>query len=149
MKIRKGNQIEAIVFRKNKNDYEFLLLKRIPEKGGFWQPVTGEIEENETTKEAVKREISEEIGTDKILQIIEDVYHFILEGTGKEEFVFGAEIDSNVKLTFDKNIYQEHEEHKWCSYDEAMQLLKWPGNKEGLKRLNEVVKNENTKYKKI
>ena len=104
MKIRKGNQIEAIVFRKNKNNYEFLLLKRIPEKGGFWQPITGEIEEDETSEEAVKREMAEEIGINNILQIIENVHHFILRETGKEEFVLGVEVNSNEKVILDKNI---------------------------------------------
>lgn len=135
MKIRKGNQIEAIVFRKNKNNYEFLLLKRIPEKGGFWQPITGEIEEDETSEEAVKREMAEEIGINNILQIIENVHHFILRETGKEEFVLGVEVNSNEKVILDKNIYQEHEEYKWCSYEEAIKLLKWEGNKEGLRKL--------------
>ncbi len=140
-KKRKEKKIEAIVFRKNENkNYEFLLLKRIETKGGFWQPVTGEIEENETVEEAMKREIKEEIAITNLLQVIPEVYHFILDETKQQEFVFGVKISANEKIDLTKNIYQEHEEYKWCSFDEALNLLKYPGNKEGLKRLNKILK---------
>ena len=140
-KIRKGNQIEAIIFKKDeKNNYQFLLLKRIEIKGGFWQSISGGIEENETAEDAVKREIKEEIGVTNILQIIKEVYHFVLEENGKEEFVFGAEISANEKIDLTKNIYPEHEDYRWCSLDEALNLLKYPGNKEGLKELNRILK---------
>jgi 8-oxo-dGTP pyrophosphatase MutT (NUDIX family) len=138
--MRKGNQIEVIIFRKRDSNYEFLLLKRILDKGGFWQPVTGEIESGETENEAVKREIKEETGINNVLRIIENVHCFILEGTGKEEFVFGAEITNNENINLDENVYQEHDEYRWGDFDETLSLLKWPGNKEGLKKLREKLK---------
>ena len=46
--VRQPIQVEGIVFRKNHNQTEFLLLKRLPTRGGFWQPVTGGVEEGET-----------------------------------------------------------------------------------------------------
>ena len=30
----------------------------------------------------------------------------------------------------------EHEQFKWCDFDECLQLLKWPNNKESLHVLN-------------
>jgi dihydroneopterin triphosphate diphosphatase len=137
----RGNLIEAIIFRKENNDYEFLLLKRTVERGGFWQPITGGIEENETKLNAVKREVEEEIGVKNPLNIIENVHSFILEGDKKEEFVFGVEIDLNEKITLEKNVSLEHEEYKWCKFEEALNLLKWKGNKEGLTKLNFILKN--------
>jgi 8-oxo-dGTP pyrophosphatase MutT (NUDIX family) len=53
------SQIGCIVFRQKEKQKEFLLLKRIPEKTGFWQSITGEVE-NETLLEAVFREAKEE-----------------------------------------------------------------------------------------
>ena len=38
--------LQVIIFRKVQTDYEFLLLKRIPEKGGFWQPISARIEKD-------------------------------------------------------------------------------------------------------
>jgi lipoyl(octanoyl) transferase len=45
-------------------DGRVLLLKRAPERGGFWQPVTGRIDPGETPIEAARRELREETGAD-------------------------------------------------------------------------------------
>jgi lipoyl(octanoyl) transferase len=45
-------------------DGRVLLLKRAPERGGFWQPVTGRIDPGETSIETARRELREEIGAD-------------------------------------------------------------------------------------
>ena len=136
-------QVEVILFKKNKGFIEFLLLKRTKERGGFWQPVTGGIEDGEAIEEAAKREVFEETHI-KIKELITDVYKFELknkDGTKYPEYVFGAEINHKVDTT--KNIYTEHEEVGFFEYEEAMAKLKWPGNKEGLTNLYKILK---TKY---
>jgi 8-oxo-dGTP pyrophosphatase MutT (NUDIX family) len=136
-------QVEAIIFRRLNGKYEYLLLKRIELRGGFWQPVTGGLEEGEDIKDAVMRELREETGITNIKRLISGVHEFKLESkTGQKELVFGAEVDPKLKITFDKNIYPEHDEHRWCSYDKAMKLLKWRGNKEGLKKLHLILKKQ-------
>ena len=40
-----------------------LLLHRRPERGNFWQPITGSIEEGELPLETARRELIEETGT--------------------------------------------------------------------------------------
>ncbi|WP_207650683.1 hypothetical protein [Clostridium sp. DSM 8431] len=35
----------------------------------------------------------------------------------------------------------EHTEYRWCSYDEAINLLEWDSNKTSLWELNERLKN--------
>lgn len=42
-------------------DWEYLLLRRIPEQGGFWQGVTGGVEGRESLADAARRELIEEI----------------------------------------------------------------------------------------
>ena len=71
------SQIGCIVFRQNGKQREFLLLKRIPEKTGFWQSITGEVED-ETLLDAVFREAREEAGIEKedIIRVIENVTSF-------------------------------------------------------------------------
>jgi len=138
---RKPIQIEAILFRKasnkdKKNFYEYLILKRIPAKGGFWQPVTGGVEDGETPLVAVKREVEEETGITNLKRIVKDVHYFaFLEPERREEYVFGIEVDPEQSICFDKNVYLEHDELRWCSYEEALSLLKWQNNKDGLKKL--------------
>jgi hypothetical protein len=41
-------QVEAIIFRRNNSKIEYLLSKRLPERNGVWQPVTGGMEEGES-----------------------------------------------------------------------------------------------------
>jgi len=55
-------QTEAVIYRRNGDTIGYLLLKRLPERNGFWQPVTGGLEEGETRTEALYREIREETG---------------------------------------------------------------------------------------
>jgi dATP pyrophosphohydrolase len=141
---RTKTQVEVILFRKVKGKLEFLLMKRIASKGGFWQPVTGGLEEGETIKEAALREIKEETGVKKVKRLIESVHYFKFDNHPKleDEYVFGAEISQKEKIVFDKNIYTEHDDQRWCAYEDAMKLLKWSGNKEGLRKLNDILAKE-------
>lgn len=137
---RQPIQIEVILFRYINGSYEYLLLKRISSRGGFWQPVTGGLEEGEQLHHAALREVEEETGITNTIRIIDNIHLFILEeDPNVKEYVFGAEIDPNSKIVLDKNIYEEHDDHRWCSFEEAMTLLKWPGNKEALKKLNKIL----------
>ena len=73
--------IEAILFKRTDGKIQYLILKRHPpnshpEKGRFWQPITGGLEEGETKREALKREIREETGIKNIIKIIEDIHYY-------------------------------------------------------------------------
>ena len=134
-------QVQGILFRKINGKIQYLLLKRIKE--GFWQPVTGGIEEGETKIGALKREVREETGIKNVVRIIEDVGYyefwdfFKREARSRliKEHVFGVEISSNEKIV----IGREHSEYRWCNFEEALKLLKWKENKEALKKLNEIL----------
>jgi 8-oxo-dGTP pyrophosphatase MutT (NUDIX family) len=137
MKIGKES-ISAFVLRKKNSNYEFLLLKRIPKRGGFWQPVTGRCELEESHLKAAKREVKEETGLTDFINIFEDVHEFELEeDLTKKEIVFGFEVKLNTQILLDANIYPEHDEFKWCVFEESLYLLKWSQNKEGLRKLKE------------
>ena len=87
------------------SDWEYLLLKRVPSRGEFWQGVTGGVEESEDLVEAARRELIEETGlAHSSLERIDYTYSFPVEdkwrhlyATGVEriiEYVFIAYIDS-------------------------------------------------------
>ena len=89
-------QVQGILFRKINGRTQYLLLKRIPDREGFWQPVTGGLEKGETVLEALEREVLEETGIRDPVRIIEDVYSFELSTPLHEkEFVFHCIHDSN------------------------------------------------------
>jgi len=141
-------QVQGIVFRKINGEIQFLLLKRIPKKGNNWQPVTGGVEKGEKKIEAVEREVIEETGIRNITRIIDGIYYYEYTDLYRsheereaipyllKEYVFGLEVSSNEKIVIDN---REHSEYRWCGFEEALRLLKWKGNKESLKKLNEIL----------
>jgi dATP pyrophosphohydrolase len=130
-------QVQAILFRESNEKIQYLVMKRTPEREGFWQPVTGGLEEGETRVEALRREVLEETGIKDFVRIIEDVHYFEYSDSHFiKEYVFGAEISSTEKVVLDGS---EHSEFRWCGFQEALDLLKWKENKEALLRLNEVL----------
>jgi len=130
-------QVEAIIFRRNGNKVEYLLLKRLPERNGFWQPVTGGVEEGETRKEALRREIREETGIKNIIAVLEDLYLFEFSDPNlNQEYVYGVEVTPSEEIVLDR---KEHGEYRWCSFQEALQLLHWKENKEALRKLNKTL----------
>jgi dATP pyrophosphohydrolase len=136
-------QVQAILFRQVNGEIQYLLLKRISDRGEFWQPVTGGVEAGETRIQALHREVLEETGIKHVVRIIEDVGHYEFwvffqpEARSRliQEYVFGVEISSNKKIT----IGREHSDYRWCSLEEGLKLLKWNENKEALKNLNEIL----------
>ena len=130
-------QVEAIIFRRNGSKIEYLLLKRLPERNGFWQPVTGGVEEGETRNETLRREIREETGVKDIVAVLEDLYVFeFSDPNPNQEHVYGVEISPSEEIVIDRN---EHSEYRWCGFHEAMQLLHWKENKEALRKLNKIL----------
>lgn len=135
--VRLPIQVQGILFRKINGEVQYLLLKRNPEREGFWQPVTGGLEEGETRVEALEREVLEETGIENSVRIIEDVYYFELSTPLHEkEYVYGVEVLLTEEIEMDN---KEHSEYRWCSFEEARKLLKWKENKEALEKLNEIL----------
>jgi 8-oxo-dGTP pyrophosphatase MutT (NUDIX family) len=131
-------QVEAIIFRRNGDKTEYLLLKRLPERNGFWQPVTGGVEEGETRDEALRREVMEETGVRNIVAVVEDLYYFEFSDPSlNQEYVCGVEVSPTEKVVLDG---REHSEFRWCCIEEALQLLNWKENKEALKKLDTILK---------
>ncbi|HII71412.1 TPA: NUDIX domain-containing protein [Candidatus Woesearchaeota archaeon] len=141
--------IMCIVFRKE-SDTEFLLLKRVPDKGAFWQPVGGAVEEyDETVLDAGYREMMEEAGIRKkdVLNVLKDVHQFEFDKhylTGepipKEKVhVYAFEVRPEVEIHIHSNQDEEHEDFGWFSYDEAMEKLYWPNNKDAFEKLRGIL----------
>jgi len=114
------------------------LLKRLPERNGFWEPVTGGVEEGETRDEALRREVAEETGTRNLIAVVEGLYYFEFSDPSlNQEYVYGVEVSPAENVVLDG---KEHSEFRWCTIEEALQLLNWKENKEALKKLDSLLK---------
>ncbi len=56
---------QGIIFKKENDIIKYLLLKRTEKDGGFWQPMTGTLNDGESLKECLMRELEEETGIEK------------------------------------------------------------------------------------
>jgi dATP pyrophosphohydrolase len=133
-------KIQCIVFRKVKSGYDFLVLKRLPEHGGFWQPITANVEPDEPIIDTVYRELKEETSITKkdIIRVIGDIHYFEFPWDKEhiaKEHVFGVEVRPDTKVNIKTNVYDEHDDFKWASFDEALNLIKWDSNKDALRKL--------------
>ncbi|MBI5220772.1 MAG: NUDIX domain-containing protein [Candidatus Liptonbacteria bacterium] len=134
---RTPNQVEVIVFKVLENgEVLFLMLKRNPKRGGFWQPVTGNVERGESFEAAALREVREELGIEQILELTDTGYSYKFTDNNLDQFerVFGARVLDGAPI----KLSPEHTECRWVSKNDALNTyLKYPGNKEGLRRLSE------------
>jgi lipoyl(octanoyl) transferase len=110
-----------------RSDGRVLLLKRTPERGGFWQPVIGRVEEGESPEQAAARELFEETGIAAGVATLGYRHAFgIPKGTGLqvvEETAFVARVptERSVRLS------SEHSEFGWFTVTDAMALLEYAG----------------------
>ena len=114
-------------------DGKLLLLRRTPERGGFWQQVTGRIDPGEDPASAARRELREETGADAPVRPLDYVHGFALSpvlagrvGGGLrtgQETAFVAALPAN----FAPQLSDEHVEWAWFSPAEALERLPWVG----------------------
>ncbi|MBY9000260.1 MAG: NUDIX pyrophosphatase [Candidatus Heimdallarchaeota archaeon] len=144
--------IQVLVYpvRHVETGMQYLLLKRTEERGGFWQGVTGHTEKGEKIIECAKRELLEETSfIPKFIFQTEYTYTIDIAKEHKNEYppntkefvehVFVARIDQKDEPAIDPN---EHTEYTWCSYEEAIKLLKWDNNKKALEYCHSLLKEE-------
>ena len=138
-----SNLIEAHIFRRNKNELEFLAMKRVQDGSypNIWQMVTGAIHDNEKAYETAIREIKEETGLFPLrMWTLPNINSFY---SSKDDCifmipVFAAEVNLNDLVT----LSSEHSEFNWVDKDEMIKLLAWPGQKKSVEILSEYIASE-------
>jgi 8-oxo-dGTP pyrophosphatase MutT (NUDIX family)/nucleoside diphosphate kinase len=134
--IKTNNQVEVILFKRYKDETLFLILKRNPQRGGFWQPITGNVKIHEAFKQAALREMEEETGIKEYLEFVDTGYSFDFfdDNRDQHEKVFGVRIPETAEIV----LSHEHTAFQWATKEDALnRYLKYPGNKKGLKKLCE------------
>jgi lipoyl(octanoyl) transferase len=122
-----------------------LLLHRREARGGFWQPITGSIEEGESSIETARREIVEETGHRGDPHPLDLTQSFLIESPYLEskgyvppivasEVCFQATLDSRLPILIDP---EEHDQWGWFTFAEAYEKLRWTDDREALERVEQ------------
>ncbi|HKB79775.1 MAG TPA: lipoyl(octanoyl) transferase LipB [Thermoanaerobaculia bacterium] len=121
-----------------------LLLHRRPERGNFWQPITGSIEDGETPAETARREIIEETGHAAEPEDLDLEQSFMIESHYLEslhpmpiiasEVTFAASLSAALEIRLDAD---EHDDCGWFPFEEAYAMIRWTDDREALERLEE------------
>jgi dATP pyrophosphohydrolase len=144
---RRPDKIIIYLYRRtDSSDLEYLLLQRAPtgRSGPIWQTVVGSARWDEKLIEAACREVFEETGLTRLQGIMAIGYAFafdfdLQEGTSHYapdvkricNTVFASEVVSAKPVT----LSPEHIAYGWFSYQEAMERIHWPEERQALVRL--------------
>jgi lipoyl(octanoyl) transferase len=120
-----------------------LLLHRKPERGNFWQPITGTIDAGETPIDTARRELVEETGHAGEPDSLDLAQSFMIESHYLEskgyvspiiasEIGFHAALDSTLPIRIDRT---EHDTWGWFTFAEAYERIRWTDDREALMRL--------------
>lgn len=148
MPYKQPRSIQVVIFAESLRGREFLLLKRVAGFGGYWQSVTGSLEEGESHAKATVREVLEETGIaaceDELIDLsLINTFEIAPQWRAKyapgvthnEEVCFALKVDK-CEVRVDPT---EHDEYTWVEYETAFDMLYWDSSKRAfaaLKKMN-------------
>jgi 8-oxo-dGTP pyrophosphatase MutT (NUDIX family) len=133
--------IEVCIFKFEDSRVQYLLLQRTMREKvypGTWQFVTGSIEEGERAHESALRELFEETGLKPsgfwVVPYISSFYEHRSDAVHLCP-MFAAQ----VRVGAQPVLSSEHDAFEWCDFDGARRRLVWPGQREGLRIVQEYI----------
>lgn len=119
-----------------------LLLHRKPERGNFWQPITGSIEDGELPHDTARRELAEETGHRGEPETLDLEQSFMIESqflAAKHpppiiatETAFTFEIPPGAPIHMDED---EHDTFGWFTFAEAYEKIRWTDDREAMEKV--------------
>lgn len=135
MKVRR--EVQGVIFRKGDDGEEVLLVKKLGLKSHryLWRLLKGGVETGETEKQALEREIFEEVGLRNV-QVLEKIreYSFIFGGIQHYVSTFSVEADPDEDVKFQT---AEVADYVWTRKQQALEMLHWKDEKQAIKLLEE------------
>lgn len=131
----KREKVQVWVYSKNNGGIiRFLLLRTLPARGGFWQPVTGGVEPGESLDGAAQREAVEETSLTFKNPPWSLGHEFTFEARGLNfhEHVFAVEAQWCQEVVVDSH---EHDAWEWVTLVDARKKVRHASNVEALEIL--------------
>jgi lipoyl(octanoyl) transferase len=123
-----------------------LLLHRKPERGNFWQPITGSIEAGELPHDAATREVFEETGHRAGVERIPLAQSFMIDSQFlaarygapviADELAYIARLDPTLPIALDTT---EHDGFGWFKFEQAYDTIQWTDDREALEHVEPLV----------
>jgi lipoyl(octanoyl) transferase len=122
---------------------EHLVVHRSPAKGAYWHCISGALEPGETPAEAAARELEEETGLVATPVELDAGFRYSLSeeperlpdfAPGTTEIVVHAFL-VDAPAGWEPRLDHEHDGYRWCTRDDAVELLYWPEPKQLLRDL--------------
>ncbi len=127
----------AIVFREIHGETRYLLIKN--KRSANWGFPKGHIERGENEKETAYREVLEEAGIRiKFLPDFRFRSEYSIQGRIEKQVVIFLATTDDTTTTIQR---EEIEEYLWLKFDKAMNSLKFPNDKQMLRKANDYLLN--------
>jgi len=142
MRYKQPRSVQIVVLSMREGRRLYLLLRRVSSYGGFWQPVTGSLEDGESHREAAVRKVREETGVRAAMSDLIDlglINRFVIAPEWRGKYAPG--VTHNEEVCFALNVNDrsvlldpvEHDEYVWVDYETALEMLHWDSSKKALR----------------
>jgi len=134
------DSVTVFIYRHSAAGTQYLLMQRTESRGGFWQPVSGTIKEDESPTHTARREAAEETGIELgELTVLQTVHMFVKPEKRRLHFepCFAMEaVAGEVYLS------KEHTQYEWLGYTAAHERLPFMGLRDALSELQEKLRRD-------
>ena len=141
MQYKQPRSVQVVIFAETSAQRKYLLLRRVASHGGFWQSITGSLEEAETHPQAASREVLEETGfvaREEELIDLGVVNTFEIAPQWRAKYAPG--VTHNQEVCFALKVEErevrvdplEHDGYAWESYDRAIEMVYWESTRRAL-----------------
>lgn len=107
-------------------DDTYLVLRRSAEKdfaGGFWECITGRVDQGEGFVEALHREVYEELGVEVQIDFVVGMVHLYRGEAIPQNEMIGVQFCCSLETPAAIEPSWEHSEYRWITADEAEELF--------------------------
>lgn len=142
--MRRPEEVLIVIHRQGPMGPEFLVLKRSPERQGYWHVVAGALEWGESASAAAARELREETGLAARVDALGREYLYPLDQEPPEVRARFAPEITEIAITafaaeappgWEPALDDEHVDLRWCSAAEALELLRYEEPRDALREV--------------